>query len=348
VPAGRKAGLAVVLEQGSGVGRDGPRLRVLTAEREVATLSLLDFPVPVEPTGWMRIPKTFNHKSPQSRRDLAATLRNKAGIGEGEKPQRPRRQRADAADDEEIARLRRDLRSHPCHGCEDRENHARWAERHHRLERETEGLDRRVKGRTHSIARTFDRVCSVLSVLGYLDGERVTAEGRRLARIYSELDLLAAECLREGVWDQLTPAELASAVSLLVYEARNAEDYGPPRLPNGNAREAIERMARLWLAVHELEADHSVDFQREPDAGFAWAAYQWATGHRLDTVLEEVGLPAGDFVRWCKQLIDMLGQLADAAGTLASQNSDSARIRDTARAAVDLLRRGVVAYSSVG
>jgi ATP-dependent RNA helicase HelY len=348
VPAGRKAGLAVILDPGLDTGRDGPRPRVLTAAREVATLSLLDFPVPVEPTGWMRIPKTFNHKSPQSRRDLAATLRNKAGLSEGEKLRRPRRERSAAADDEEIARLRRDLRSHPCHGCEDRENHARWAERYHRLDRETEALDRRVKGRTHSIARTFDQVCSVLTVLGYLDGEKVTAEGKRLARIYSELDLVAAECLREGVWDALNPAELASAVSLLVYEARNAEDYGPPRLPKGNAREAIERMSRLWVAVHELEGDHAVDFQREPDAGFAWAAYQWATGHRLDTVLEEVGLPAGDFVRWCKQLIDMLGQLADAAGTLASQNSDSARIRDTARAAVDLLRRGVVAYSSVG
>ncbi len=348
VPAGRKAGLAVVLDPGLDAGRDGPRPRVLTAERQVVTLSMLDFPVPVEPTGWMRIPKTFNHKSPQARRDLAATLRTKAGFSDGEKPVRPRRERSTAADDAEIGRLRKALRAHPCHGCEDRENHARWAERYYRLERETEGLDKRVKGRTHSIARTFDRVCSVLTVLGYLDGERVTSEGRRLARIYSELDLLAAECLRERVWDGLTPAELASAVSLLVYEARNTEDYGPPRLPKGKAHEAIERTVRLWLTLHDLEGDYSVDFQREPDAGFAWAAYQWATGHRLDTVLEEVGLPAGDFVRWCKQLIDLLGQLADAAATLASQSADSARIRDTAHAAVDLLRRGVVAYSSVG
>jgi ATP-dependent RNA helicase HelY len=350
VPGGRKAGLAVVLDPAVGSGRDTPHLRVLTAERQVATLTPVDFPVAAEPIGWMRIPKTFNPKSPQSRRDLAATLRTKAGVGEGEKPARPRRERerSAAADDDEIARLRKAVRNHPCHGCEDRENHARWAERHQRLERETEGLDKRVKGRTHSIARTFDRVCAVLTVLGYLDGERVTAEGRRLARIYSELDLLAAECLREGLWDGLSPAELASAVSLLVYEARSTEEYGPPRLPQGKARDAIERTQRLWLTVHDLEGDYSVDFQREPDAGFAWAAYQWATGHRLDTVLEEVGLPAGDFVRWCKQLIDLLGQLADAAGTLASQSSDSARIRDSARAAVDLLRRGVVAYSSVG
>jgi len=347
VPTGRRAGLAVVLDPGLDTGRDGPRPEVLTAERQVVRLSLLDFPYPVEPIAWMRIPKTFNRKSPQSRRDLASALRTKAGAGEG-KPVRPPRSRSAGADDERIAGLRRALRAHPCHGCDDRENHARWAERYHRLERETEGLEKRVQGRTHSIARTFDRVCSVLTVLGYLDGERVTPEGRRLARIYSELDLLAAECLREGLWDQLTPAELASAVSLLVYEARSNEDFGPPRLPKGKAREAIERTMRLWLTVHELEGDYSVDFQREPDAGFAWAAYQWATGHRLDTVLEEVGLPAGDFVRWCKQLIDLLGQLAEAAAALAPDSPASARIRDNARAAVELLRRGVVAYSSVG
>ncbi len=347
VPTGRRAGLAVVLDPGLDTGREGPRPEVLTLERQVVRLSLLDFPYPVEPIAWMRIPKNFNRKSPQSRRDLAATLRTKAGVGDG-KPARPPRQRSDAADDERIAGLRKALRAHPCHGCTDRENHARWAERHHRLERETEGLEKRVQGRTHSIARTFDRVCSVLTVLGYLDGERVTAEGRRLARIYSELDLLAAECLREGLWDELTPAELASAVSLLVYEARSSEDFGPPRLPKGKAREAIERTIRLWFTIHDLEGDYSVDFQREPDAGFAWAAHQWATGHRLETVLEEAGLPAGDFVRWCKQLIDLLGQLADAAAALASENAASARIRDTAHAAVDLLRRGVVAYSSVG
>ena len=39
----------------------------------------------------------------------------------------------------------------------------------------------------------------------------VTADGRLLARIYSESDLLVAECLRTGVWKGLQPAELAAA-----------------------------------------------------------------------------------------------------------------------------------------
>jgi ATP-dependent RNA helicase HelY len=341
VPSGRRAGLAVVLDPGLDTGKEGPRPMVLTAERQVVRLSMLDFPIPVEPQFWMRIPKSFNAKSPQSRKDLASTLRTKAA-DEGVRPTRERRQRADAADDAEIIRVRAALRRHACHGCDDRENHARWAERYWRLQRDTEQLERRVQGRTNSIARIFDRVCSVLTVLGYLDGERVTDPGRRLARIYSELDLVAAECLREGVWDGLSPAELACAASLLVYEARNSEDAPPPRVPKGPAREAIERTLRLWLETHNLEGDYDLDFQREPDTGFAWAAYRWASGHRLEAVLDEVGLPAGDFVRWCKQLIDLLGQIADAAAA----DPDSG-VRQAAREAVGLIRRGVVAYSSV-
>jgi ATP-dependent RNA helicase HelY len=341
VPSGRRAGLAVVLDPGLDTGKEGPRPVVLTAERQVVRLSMLDFPIPVEPQFWMRIPKSFNAKSPQSRKDLASTLRTKAA-DEGVRAVRPRHQRADAADDAEILRLRAALRRHACHGCDDRENHARWAERYWRLQRDTEQLERRVQGRTNSIARTFDRVCSVLTVLGYLDGEQVTGPGRRLARIYSELDLVAAECLREGVWDGLSPAELACAASLLVYEARNSDDSPPPRVPKGPAREAIERTLRLWLETHNLEGDYDLDFQREPDTGFAWAAYRWASGHRLDAVLDEVGLPAGDFVRWCKQLIDLLGQIADAAAA-----DPGSGVRQAAREAVGLIRRGVVAYSSV-
>jgi ATP-dependent RNA helicase HelY len=52
-----------------------------------------------------------------------------------------------------------------------------------------------------------------------------------------------------------------------------------------------------------------------------------------------LGLSAGDFVRWMKQVIDMAGQVADAAG--------AGPVRDTARDAVRALRRGVVAYSAV-
>ncbi|MFF9479015.1 DEAD/DEAH box helicase [Streptomyces sp. NPDC014733] len=353
VPAGKYAGLALVLDPGMSSGRtdrqrghemqDGPRPLVLTAERQVKRLAAMDFPVPVEALDRMRIPRSFNARSPQSRRDLASSLRTKAGHLV---PSRHRKPRAEAADDREIARLRKEIRAHPCHGCDEREDHARWAERYHRLLRDTRQLERRIEGRTNTIARTFDRICALLTELDYLEADTVTDEGRRLARLYGELDLLASECLREGVWEGLGPAELAACASALVFEARQADDAVAPKLPSGRARDALAEMVRIWGRLDALEEDHKINQaegvgQREPDLGFAWAAYRWASGFGLDEVLSEAEMPAGDFVRWCKQLIDVLGQIAVAAPA-------GGTVGRTARKAVDGVLRGVVAYSSVG
>lgn len=362
VPTGKFAGLALVLDPGVPGGRvnghrgyeytEGPRPLVLTAERQVKRLAAIDFPVPVEAIDRMRIPKTFNPRSPQSRRDLATALRTKAGHIQ---PERHRPGRAAAADDREIARLRAELRAHPCHGCDEREDHARWAERYHRLKRDTQQLERRIEGRTNTIARTFDRIHALLTELDYLREDEVTVHGRRLARLYGELDLLASECLREGVWEGLSPAELAACVSALVFEARQSDDATPPKVPNGAAKTALGEMVRIWGRLDALEEEHRINQaegvgQREPDLGFAWAAYQWASDKSLDEVLREAEMPAGDFVRWCKQVIDVLGQIAAAAPASSAPPSSASgsTVARNARKAVDALLRGVVAYSSVG
>ncbi|MGW9367719.1 DEAD/DEAH box helicase, partial [Streptomyces albidoflavus] len=173
-----------------------------------------------------------------------------------------------------------------------------------------------------------------------------TEDGQRLSRLYGELDLLASECLREGVWEGLGPAELAACVSALVFEARQADDAVVPKLPSGAAKAALGEMVRIWGRLDALEEQHGISQtegvgQREPDLGFAWAAYMWASGKGLDAVLREAEMPAGDFVRWCKQVIDVLGQIAAAA-------PEGSTVARSARKAVDAVRRGVVAYSSVG
>src|SRR5690625_6883448 len=80
---------------------------------------------------------------------MASRLRSAlADRGEGQNPGRAQKQRSRAADDKALADLRRQMRAHPCHGCEDREDHARWAERWARTKREYDGLVRRIEGRS--------------------------------------------------------------------------------------------------------------------------------------------------------------------------------------------------------
>src|SRR4051794_30377642 len=339
VPQGRRSGLAVVLEAPTG-GFGEPRPLVLTQDRWAGRVSPADFPGEAEVLERIRVPKHFNHRSPAARRDLAAQV-SATGLdrhGGG----RRGRNRATPGDDPEIALLKVQLRQHPCHACPDREEHARWAERRHRLQRDTDALRDKVAGRTGSLARTFDLVCAVLADRGYLtaDGE-VTESGRMLGRIWSEADLLVAECLRQGVWDGLTPEELAAAVSMVLYESRREGD-DRASVPKGPVTAAVDACTKLWAEIAADEADHGLSLTREPDPGFVWPMYRWARGEPLARVLAsghnfDADMPAGDFVRWARQVLDLLGQVKDAGAA-------SEGIRAVARKAITAVNRGVLAY----
>ena len=292
IPGGRRAGVALVLDPGLQPGTEDPRPVVLTEERQVKRLSVLDFPTPVEPLGHLELPKSFNSRNSQDRRELAITLKNRGfdNLAAAQPSGQPNAQ-ADAVA-AQMADLRAQLRAHPCHGCADREQHARWAERYWRLRRDTDALRRRVETRTNSIARVFDRVCDLLDHLGYLDGDKVTDAGRRLARLYGELDLLAAQCLRAGSGTGSHPPEFAASVSALVYEAREPVT-APPRLPRGRTPDVLEATMAMWRDLAQAERDRRLDFLREPAPGFAWAAYRWAAGASLDSVLTDNAMSAG-------------------------------------------------------
>ena len=71
---------------------------------------------------------------------------------------------------------------------------------------------------------------------------------------------------------------------------------------------------------------------RYPEAGFSSIAYAWAAGHDLEDLFED-DLAAGDFVRNCRQLIDVMRQLRDEFPSLRRAAADG----------VDRVDRGVVA-----
>ena len=231
----------------------------------------------------------------------------------------------------ELNEYRRSMRQHPCHSCNDREVHARIAERADRLIRENEGLVARVENRTNVIAKTFDRVTTVLEHLGYLHNDQVTESGKMLSKIYAESDLAIAETINQGVLDRLSDLEIASVLSVFLFESRKPE---APKIPSSNVQEALAEVVKIWSKLHNLESENDLKTQKEPDFGFCWMAFRWAGGHNLNSVLRNSDLSVGDFVRAAKQLIDLLNQVSTARPEL----------REKCLSAIKKLDRGVVVY----
>src|SRR5262249_33562813 len=139
--------------------------------------------------------------------------------------------------------------AHPVSSCPDRNAHVRALERAERLERDTERLERRIRGRTESLARQFDRVLRVLEAGGDVQGRSLTANGEQLARIYHEADLLVAEALRSELLDGLDAPALAGLASTFTYETRGPGTGPAPSIPSAALR---ERWAHVEYLAREL------------------------------------------------------------------------------------------------
>jgi ATP-dependent RNA helicase HelY len=345
---GRRVGLAVVLEPDG--ARDDPRPLVLTEHKWAGRISSADYSGASARLGSMSLPKRVEHRQPRVRRDMASALRSAAaGLdvpGKG-------RRRADGEPDfdPELSALREQMRRHPSHADQGGEAGIRAAERYLRIERDNADLERKIAAATNSLARTFDRIVTLLTDRGFVaqrDGEpRVTDHGRLLARIYSESDLLVAECLRDEAWAGLNSAELAAVLSSVVFESRGDTPGVPTGIDLGTPglRSALVRTQRLWADIHADERRHHLSPSREPDIGFVAAIYRWATAGDLSSALvasDTAGngspLSAGDFVRWCRQVLDLLDQVRNAAPTPA--------LRACAKRAIADVRRGVVAVDA--
>ena len=147
-----------------------------------------------------------------------------------------------------------------------------------RSQRELGKVNRRVDRATDTLGRTFERIIGLLTEMDYVEvhaGQpRVTEEGERLARLHNVSDLLVAQCLKRGIWDDLDPAELAGVASMVVFENRKATG-GSPDAATEAMTQAMSETMRIYNELVSDEQRHQLPVTRMPDAGFSLSIHQW-------------------------------------------------------------------------
>ncbi len=316
--AGRVAVLASAHRKG------GMRVTGLTARRDLVMLTSADFQEPPRALGKIQLPVDYAPNRHDFQKEVVHRL-ELATLA----PHSRKARHGTAA----MAAM-----AHPVADDPDLDERMKAAAEAERVAREVDELRTRVRTRSQSVARDFDRVLRVLENWGYLDGWSLTEPGKILARTFHECDLLIVECLRQGLLDDLEPAVLAGLVSVFVYEHRSPEPAPTAWFPSPTVRKRWQRIAEISYELEEIEEEAGLSVHRPPDATFVAVAHAWAAGEGFAEVVEAEELSGGDFVRTMKQLIDVLRQLALVAPKRST--------RHCAEQAADQLFRGVVAASS--
>lgn len=290
--------------------------------------------------GKMRLPGTWLRAVSRHRGFISKNLRY---LRKQKKLRRPKRMKnpVSAKDREAIAGLEELIRNHPVHQCVHRDAHAREAKAWLHARRDYENLAGQVRARTSSLGRRFDAVVQVLQELGCLDGQTLTDTGKVLRGIYAERDLVIALALTEGIWEELDPAQLAAVVSACVFEARkdHLPDTDIPGGVSGKLGRALQKTQNLMAQIQRAESQAHTTLSAPLQTGLVSAMYWWVQGDDLATTVRAADLEPGDWVRWCRQVMDVLNQL---------QIVGSPQVTTNARWAVESIRRSVVAMSDHG
>src|SRR5687768_14864980 len=146
VPGARGGGRVAVLTTSMRRGGD-VRVRGLTVERKILNLAPRDFPTPPRPVGRIDLPTPYAPSSTSFQKVVAHALQ-RAKLA-------PPPAREDGRAEEDRASQ---AAAHPVAACPDAGTHLRALERVDRMVGEASRLERRIRSRTESLARQFDRV----------------------------------------------------------------------------------------------------------------------------------------------------------------------------------------------
>ena len=175
----------------------------------------------------------------------------------------------------------------------------RLLRRYERLLERERGLDPRDR-----YIQEFHDKQALLSALGYLEGDRLTAAGELAGRIHGH-ELLVVEMFMEGLFHSYSPAELNAVCVSIGYEPRKNEVRLKHRIDMGPVQKIyhfLTKMEERFLGYSTVQFNDHV----------AALAYRWTQGESFGDILQDSPIDEGDLVFSFRRGIDLLRQVRNA------------------------------------
>ena len=162
----------------------------------------------------------------------------------------------------------------------------------------------------------FLRVVEVLEQFGAVRDQQLESKGKLIAGLRHDNELLVAEGVAHGIFNDVSGPEAAAVCSALIEEARS----GDPALARAfmkkrpKLKRKLDQLMRVADTVHEAQRARHLRIPVAVHSGFMPAVFRWASGEDdWSAIVEEsFGGHEGDLIRAMRRLIDLLRQLADS------------------------------------
>jgi len=196
----------------------------------------------------------------------------------------------------------------------------------------------------NALWQEYRRVVEVLDAFDAVQKGELRPKGRLVAALRHDHELLVAEAVFRGIFDEAGPAEVAALCSCLTEEARSGEE-GPPRAflkQRPKLRRRVRQLDEAAAAILAVQRRVGLVRPAAVQAGFVAAVYRWASGDDdwPRVVAQAFGGHEGDLIRAMRRLIDLLRQLGEAPEVPTG-------LARTAEAAARALDRGIVLESAL-
>ena len=232
----------------------------------------------------------------------------------------------------------------PCHRCPERGFRERQLKQSRRLGQALEGHRRTLHQLQDSYWEQFLRVVAVLQHFGYLEEGRLSPEGRLIASLRHDNELLVARVAFSGLLQGLSPEELAALLSGFLEEPRATESLFAKLFFRDQAhlRRRVKSLEELSQEVDKVQRSYQVPLPVFMHTTYLAATHRWVAGEDdwLALVEQSFGGHEGDLIRAFRRLIDLCRQLEESPLL-------PAELQQTLSKAIEMLDRGIVLESAL-
>jgi len=207
-----------------------------------------------------------------------------------------------------ISRLEFQLKSlklEQCDFCPHRPQCRATERKKRHLNKKLQKLEKELRFLSGYLVREFEGKCAVLREMGYLAQDNTFRIGAEILRRLHIEELLVAEMILEGLFDRLTPLEIAA---LLICIGRDPDRTRiRPKVLNKGLRKEVEELVEYVVGLEERNLGGAESGKL--NWSFSDAGFMWAHGEPLSTIVETFEIYEGDLISALRQALDLAKQI---------------------------------------